>query len=485
MKNNLLSLDELVSSVNGKTLCSSESKFVFTSVATDSRNVCEGSLFVPLIGENQNGHKYIPSAIEKGASVIFINEDEYNSDDSLYNSLAEKNCFIIVKNTLRALQSAAAAYVNKFPALKKVAVTGSSGKTTTKELIASCLSQKYNVLANEGNLNSETGLPLTAFRIRAEHEIGVFEMGMNHKGEISDLANIIKPNVAVITNIGTAHIGLLGSRDAIAREKKNVFNFIDADVNVNENGAAFIPAGDDYEQFLCEGVKGKIVKYGISVGEAENGIAFVKDLGFGGTSFTLDGLQITLPIAGKYNFQNALAAIEVAKFFGVTKEQIKFALENLRQISGRAEVENITLKNGVAITLFKDCYNANPDSMKKAIEFFSNADASGKKIFVLGDMGELGDDSHEAHKNIGGEIARAKPDLAIFVGTEMELAYTEAGKQGCKNIRFVKGSGDNAIAEISSMIFDVAESGSVLLLKASRAMRLERVASEICAREVA
>lgn len=508
MKNCLLSVNEVISAVKGTAIKISDSNmFTFDSVVTDSRQVVDGSLFVPLVGENQDGHKYIPASIEKGASAIFLNKTEFDKRREFYEDIAEKFpnvLFVVVENTLSALQDAAAFYVQKFPALIKIGVTGSSGKTTTKEMIAACLREKYNVIANEGNLNSETGVALSAFKIRQGHEIGVFEMGMNRVNEIAEVAQIIKPNFALITNIGTAHVGLLGSREAIAREKKNVFNFIGKD------GAVFVPSGDDFENFLCENVAGKIVKYGDvsamgasaedthenDASVSESGVKFIADKGFGGTAFELDGIEITLPLAGSYNYKNALGAVAVARYFGVNAKQIKHALESIGQISGRAEVENVVLKNDANVVVFKDCYNANPDSMSKAIEFCASASggvsargnvltsggvsATGtpsamKKIFVLGEMYELGEDSDEAHEKVGEEIASVSPDMTIFVGDEMRLAFSKAVELGYKNGVFVQGTDDGAMLKISDVILRCASTGDAILLKGSRGVRLERV----------
>lgn len=222
----LLSLEKTISSVNGIYIGSETNKnlFYFSNVVTDSRNVVENSLFVPLVGEFQNGHIYVDQAIEKGATVIFIDSKEYESNSNKYKELTEecKNLsVIVVENTLYALQAIAETYVEQFPELIKVAITGSSGKTTTKELVVSVLKQKYNVVYTQGNFNSETGLPLSVFKIRKEHEVGVFEMGMNRQDEIGEISKVLKPEYAIITNIGSAHIGMLGSRDNIAIEKNN------------------------------------------------------------------------------------------------------------------------------------------------------------------------------------------------------------------------------------------------------------------------
>ena len=209
MNESLLSFSEVMESlsqIGGRLLNSSfdVSSFRFTSVETDSRNVVSGTLFVPLVGERQDGHNFIQPAIDKGASVVFVSRD-----DELIEAFIERNpavAFIYSKNTMTALQKAAGFYVRKFPSLIRCSVTGSSGKTTTKELAASILSQKYKVVANFGNYNSETGLPLSVFKIRSDHELGLFEMGMNRENEIGEIADVFRPNYGIVTNIGTAHI---------------------------------------------------------------------------------------------------------------------------------------------------------------------------------------------------------------------------------------------------------------------------------------
>ena len=219
----LLSLDEVLLAAKGVLLNKEVPEtFCFTSVVTDSRQVSAGGLFVPLLGEKQDGHTYIPQALEKGATVVFVVKDKAKETDyvSLFVKRYPTVFFVAVENTLYALQHIACMYVKKFPKLIKIGITGSNGKTTTKEILAHLLSEKYSVIMNQGNLNSETGLPLSVFAIREYHEVGIFEMGMNRRGEISELASVLLPDVGVITNIGTAHIGILGSKDAIAEEKK-------------------------------------------------------------------------------------------------------------------------------------------------------------------------------------------------------------------------------------------------------------------------
>src|SRR5574344_1557813 len=320
----LLSLEEILSATNG-TCISSCSSFSFTSVATDSRQVADGTLFIPLIGEKQDGHAFIPQSAEKGASAVFVCAKNYDADKKMYASLMEKFplvTFITVNNTLSALQNAAAKYVEKFPSLIRIGVTGSSGKTTTKEIAAAILSQKYSVITNKGNLNSETGLPLSVFNIRAEHQIGLFEMGMNRVNEMGEIASVLKPQYAVITNIGTAHIGILGSRENIAAEKSKIFNYF------NGKGVAVIPADDDFTKYLASRVDGRIVYYG--EGSKKSIVKFVEDRGLDGTSFTVGGIPCVLPLPGKYNFKNAQAAVALAEQLGLSPAQIVNGIRDLK-----------------------------------------------------------------------------------------------------------------------------------------------------------
>ena len=457
----LLTIAQLLDSVNGTIIGHSynASSFLFTSVVTDSRNVTKNSLFVPLIGEFQDGHKYIPQAIEKGASVIFVARVSYESDTDGYEELCEKHpdtALVLVENTLHALQQAAGRYVEKFPSLIRVSVTGSSGKTTTKEITASVLRQKYNVVCNKGNLNSETGLPLSCFEIRREHELALLEMGMNRENEIGEIAETFKPQYGAVTNIGTAHIGLLGSRENIAREKRKIFTYLD------ENGVAVIPAEDDFADYLCEGVKGRIVKYGKSV--KDNGIEFVSDDGIDGTTFRIDGVTVHLSIPGKYNFNDCLAAVELGRALGLTAEQIKAGVEAVQPLSGRSHI----LKGNY--TILEDCYNASPTSMQSSLSVLGTM--SGRKIAVLGDMLELGEMSGKLHAEIA-EFVEKNADIAFLFGTEMKALRDELFRR-----EYPVFHSENK-AELTELLIQNLKSGDNVLFKGSRGMKMEEIAEKI------
>lgn len=474
MKNTLLNLDEVLDAVNGKFIGGEKNKanFGFTSVATDSRNVVEGTLFVPLIGSVQDGHKYVPGAVECGATVVFIADSAYENDQEIYDNLVKANenlSIIAVENTMTALQDAAGAYVSKFPKLIKIAVTGSSGKTTTKEMIVSVLKQKFNVVYTQGNFNSETGLPLSVFNIRSEHEVGVFEMGMNRKDEIGEISAVLKANYALVTNIGTAHIGILGSRKNIAIEKRKVFKF------VSTEGVAFIPAEDDFAEFLGENVRGAITYYGNTVEESESGACYVKDCGLEGTVFKLDGIEIHLKNPGMYNYRNALGACAIGKQLGLTAEQIKAGIESVDAVNGRMETMQITLKTGKKITLIKDCYNANPESMVNVLDFCSSLENVNDRIYVLGDMLELGEKSAAEHERVGKVAVESKPGLLVLIGEEMKYGYEAAVRAGFTNAKYIASHDENAMKEAGKDILETAKENDVVLIKASRGIALERI----------
>ena len=483
----LLEKEDVISASQGIHLLGN-GDFCFTSVQTDSRNIQQGSLFVPLIGEKQDGHKFIPQAIEKGASVVFICLKNYEADSSFFTEISLKApsvYFIGVENTLTALQKIASRYVEKFPDLIKIGVTGSSGKTTTKEIAAALLRQKYNVITNEGNLNSETGLPLSVFKIRKEHTAGIFEMGMNRKNEIGEIASVLKPRFAIVTNIGTAHIGILGSRENIAEEKSKIFS------HFNGFGTAFIPKSDDFADYLASRVDGNVVFYGSDVIQAEDDVAkveFVRDLGLEGSELRIGGFKAVLALPGKYNYNDALAAIALAKLLGVDAEKIAEGINSVKSVFGRTQILKGKGKFS-GLTVVQDCYNANPDSMEKAIEFISSVKED-CKVLLLGDMKELGEASVAEHEKTGVQAAKSGCNLLVFIGNEMKAAYDKAQKiieekKADVKIEYFEGNAaggaESSVMEKAGKAvcdFALAHGGkAIVLIKGSRGMEMERATS--------
>ena len=481
MIQSLLNSEELLRAVKGSKIEKSPAECFFTDVQTDSRNIAEKGqkngpcMFVPLVGENQDGHKYIPSVLDgkKNVGVILLNESEYNSKPEFYNELAEKNptvFFVKVLNTLHALQDAAEAYAQKKCAdMIKISITGSSGKTTTKEMMVAVCKSYYgeeSVAYTKGNFNSETGLPLSVFQIRGDEKVCILEMGMNRVNEIGEISKVFKSKYGIITNIGTAHIGILGSQENIAREKRKSFDYIPQD------GAVFVNAADPFADFCTENVIGKIVKFGKAVPASECGVQFLEDKGLFGTDFLVDGIKVNLALSGEYNYLNALSVIACAKEIGIPAQKIKEGLESMRAIPGRMEICKLALKSGKNIIGLKDCYNANLDSMQKVLEFCRGLKNIGKKIFILADMKELGNESLESHKKIGKLVKEIKPDYAFFVGEEMKAAYEICNG---KNIVYYETNSEEYFKKISEKIISVAEENDLVLLKGSHSMHLENI----------
>ncbi len=449
----------------GSSASASSESTGFTSVATDSRNVTTHTLFVPLVGENQDGHKYIESACNNGATIVLIQQSSISEFKPVYDKLIDENItLVVVENTLRALQQAAAAYVKKFPLLKKIAITGSNGKTTAKECIGAVLSQKYSVITNVGNLNSETGLPLSMFTVSEEHEIGVFEMGTNRMGEIKEITDVFIPDVALITNIGTAHIGILGTQHAIAEEKKQIFS------NFTDSCTGFIYEDEQFADFLKKNVKGTITAYGE---HSTSGIDTVELTGLSGSTITYEGMKINFPLIGKHNAQNAIAAIAIGKYFGLESSDIKKGLESIKPLFGRSEIIE------GSPTIIQDCYNGSFESMNASLDFLSNLNWNGKRIAFLGDMLELGSQSCALHAKVVESAIKSPIEVIALVGENLNKAYSSITQEHDKTVFCMGTTDDDSIKELCGNIKKVIHSNDILLLKAARGIRLERATSII------
>ena len=419
-------------------------------VVIDSRKVGPGSIFIALKGEKTDGHLYIGSAFEKGAMAVICEEVPENAG----------GLCIQVKDSLEALRKLASFYRQQLP-VKTIGVTGSVGKTSTKEIAAAILSARYRVITNKGNLNSETGLPLSVFTIRKEHQVGLFEMGMNRRDEMRELAAVLRPRYALVTNIGTAHIGMLGSREGIAAEKAHVFDYLDGE------GTAVIPADDDFAAFLASRANGKVVYYGNG---KPAGVQLIADRGLDGTEFSVEGQPVLLPLPGAYNYKNALGAIALAQELGLSAGEIAAGIRSLKPLSGRSEVRRGTY------TIIQDCYNANPDSMDKAIALAASVPGDFRRIYVLGDMLELGADAAAAHAAAGKAAVHSGADAVVFVGSEMKAGYEAALAEHTKTVlHYIAGHDDAAIAAAAAAVQETARPGDLVLLKASRGMALERL----------
>ncbi len=452
----LMTVEQLCDAVSGNSLCDYSATHGFTEVVTDSRAVRPGSLFVPLIGVSQDGHSYIPGALEAGASVVFVDKAHGDGSGKLLCELAKTHraAIIVVENTLRALQDAARRYLSFFPQLLRIGITGSSGKSTTKEIAAAVFAQGFKVIVNEGNLNSETGLPLSVFRIDSSHEVGIFEMGMNRRGEIAELARVLNPQLAVITNIGTAHIGILGSKRAIAEEKKSIFS------QFSSACTGFIPEDPEWNHFLAKDLNGRIITYGE---RSTGGCEYIEDLGIRGSMLKIDDLNVHFPLPGKHNYSNVLAVTVLARAAGLTSRQIRDGLESVKPLFGRVQV----LEGEV--TVLADCYNANPESMSSALDLCTSLEWKGQKLFVLASMLELGDASEAAHRAIVQKIADLGSVSVFLFGKEMVEAYRASGLISSHIRSF------SDFDMLKEAVEEAACRGDFVLLKGSRSMALERL----------
>jgi UDP-N-acetylmuramoyl-tripeptide--D-alanyl-D-alanine ligase len=337
----------------------------FSSVSVDSRTVRPGALFVALRGNSLDGHSFVDAAFGAGASAAMVAVSALQNPTFGLSNLARKwnRVLIAVEDTLKALQNAAGAYLKQFSNLVRIGITGSSGKTTTKEIAAAIIGQEKSVVMNKGNLNSETGLPLSVFEVRPHHQVGIFEAGMNRPGEIAELANVLNPNLALITNIGSAHIGILGSRHAIAEEKKKIFS------QFTGKNTALIPENDDYRDFLAKGLNGRAVFYGPSalaarIGACGSALGGIKDLGLHGTEIVWEGEAVRFGLPGKFNLANAFAAAALALELKAGASSIRRGLESVKPLFGRGEILY------GRTTVIRDCYNSNPESAGEALDFF-------------------------------------------------------------------------------------------------------------------
>jgi UDP-N-acetylmuramoyl-tripeptide--D-alanyl-D-alanine ligase len=429
-----------------------------SSVHIDSRETAPGGLFVALGGAVQDGHAYVEAAFKAGAAAALVSEAGIAAWGLLETARKAGKILFEVSNTLEALQALAGAYLETFPRLLKIGITGSAGKTTTKEIAAAMIGREKSVVMNPGNLNSETGLPLAVFGVRSHHEVGIFEMGMNRKGEIGELAGVLKPHIALITNIGSAHIGILGTKEAIALEKKQIFSRLSGD------GIALIPDDEPFKELLARDLKGTVRFYGR---ERCGELGEVRDLGLEGAEIVWDGVPVRFGLAGKHNLKNALAAASIAEAIPLKAASIRSGLESVKPLFGRSEIIRGDL------TVIRDCYNSSPESAAQAVALCDGLSWPGRRVYVIGSMLELGDASRAAHAELGRVLTVSRADRIFLFGAETAAtrdAIEEAG--GNAPGRLVH---TNDMEELSRLVAELVRPGDLVLLKGSRGCALERL----------
>ncbi|MBL7006913.1 MAG: UDP-N-acetylmuramoyl-tripeptide--D-alanyl-D-alanine ligase [Spirochaetia bacterium] len=449
----LFTVAEILSITGGKSLGFPHLGSSVTSVEIDSRKVCEGALFIALHGRKTDGHNYLRDAAASGAAVLIV--DKACCDD--YAELVRKNqtiSIIGVENTLTALQILGSVWVDRNKSLTKIAVTGSSGKTTTKEMLSSILSGLGKTVKNPGNFNSDIGLPLSVFQISDEHEFGVFEMGISQFGEMDTMLGVYEPEYSVMTNIGNAHIGTLGSLEAIAREKSKIFHQGVTHGYVHEKNIWKSYMRDLRGVEFCEfGRKGT------------KGFLGAEYMGLQGWRIQYEDRTFVLKHVGVHNLLDALAAITVARDLGAEPKHIAEGLESLEPLSGRSCVIN------GKITIIEDSYNSNLDSASRIIDYVKTLHWEGRKTVVLGSMKELGSAAGKSHEAIGRKVKSLAPSAAFLFGTEMESAYNLLKKENYTN----KLIYTDCYEELESEVTTYTHDGDLLLLKGSRSMEMERL----------
>jgi UDP-N-acetylmuramoyl-tripeptide--D-alanyl-D-alanine ligase len=427
---------------------------------TDSRQVGKDFLFIPIKGERVDGHDFIPAVFEQGALAVL---SEHELDDPA-------GPYIWVDSTAEAMKKIAAFYRTQL-SCKVVGITGSVGKTSTKEMIASVLSEKYDVLKTAGNFNNEIGLPLTIFKIRAHHEVAVLEMGISDFGEMHRLAAMAQPDICVITNIGLCHLENLGTRDGILQAKTECFDHM-------QPGGTAILNGDDDKLCTKQEVNGKpTIFYGFGeVSGTKNSVyaTDVKNLGLEGMRAQIHTPQgdfaAQIPIPGEHNVYNALAGTAVGLTLGLDTTQIADGIARAQTIAGRTNV----IHTG-GMTVIDDCYNANPVSMKASIDVLAHT--SGRRIAVLGDMGELGTDERAMHYGVGIAVGQAGIDALFCAGTLAE-EYARAAatvNMGCEVFYFEERDA------MTEALCTYVREGDTVLVKASHFMEFPKVVEALCA----
>ncbi len=449
-----ISINEITKAVNGELLSSTEN-FEINHINTNSKNIDKNSLFVPIVGEHFDAHEFITDAFNSGSLATFTEKQ------IPMNSLTDNKAIIKVNNSLEALQKFAAWYRSKLKTTV-VSVTGSVGKTSTKEMIYCAISQKHNVLKTFGNQNSQIGVPLTIFNIEKKHEFAVVEMGMSEFDEMQRISNVAKPNFCVITNIGISHIENLKSKENILKEKLHAADYI------GEKGILFLN-GDD--PILLQHYKDNRSDNFILFGENEH-------CQYRATEAISDGIftefklicpfcqtKVKLPAIGRHNIKNALAAIAVALNLGLDIEEIKKGLLKYENPKMRQQIYNVK-----GITIIDDSYNASPDSIKSGIDVLKSIKAK-RCIIVVADMLELGEFSENAHFELGQYIAKKKLDYAVCIGKFAN--NISDGINTISNKTDVKISKDNKQAYC--ILKSILKDGDAVLVKGSRAMHTEQI----------
>lgn len=465
----LFSLDELREVISARVLAGGEAglaKRHVRGVSLDTRSLRQGDLFVAIRGDRFDGHEFVGSALSSGAIGAIVH-DSYDVSTLGLKSSSKRAMRIIlgVRDPLYAYQQLATYHRGRFH-IPVVAVTGSNGKTTTKDMVASVMAHRWKILKTEGNLNNRIGVPQTLFRLNNRHQGAVVEMGVDNVGQTSRLCEIVRPTVGIITNIGPDHLEFFGTMDVSAQAKAELLDLLPAD------GTAILPADDAYFDYLAARARCRVVSFGLSPKANVRGMDIRPD-GRDGTIFRLllpgkvRQTSVHIRVQGDHNVVNALAAAAVGMVLGLSGAAIAQGLSRFRPAAMRSQ---ISVSHGVKLII--DCYNANPASMKAAVQLLAQSGTSKKRIAVLGDMLELGSHATQMHEEVGRFVARQGIDQLVAcgpLGQSFAKGAIEAGVDPA-NIMKVPDARSAATA-----VKAIVKSGDVVLIKASRGMKLELV----------
>lgn len=456
-----LNAETISKMVNGRLEISS--KIIVNQISIDTRTLEKGSLFVAIKGERFDGHDYIKQAVANGAAIVMVREG---------TNLPEKVPAIFVPDTLEALGKLAHEYRKLFK-IPVVAVTGSVGKTSTKEMIAAILAAKYKVHKSKGNYNNDIGLPLSVLEMDDEHDVAVFEMGMRGFDEISALSKIVNPDIAVITNIGISHIERLGSRQNILKAKLEILD------GMKDKGIVILNGDDE----LLSGLRGLLTQKTLFYGIDENQDIWAYDLsssGEEGVYFQVktgeNDMKLFIPAPGIHNVHNALAGIAVAEALSMSESEIRKGLENF---SG--EQMRLSIKEKDGIKFINDSYNAAPSSMTAALDVLCEIAGEKRKWAVIGDMLELGDWAKEAHRKIGRLVSKSGIEYMVAIGS-LAKWYVEGANEdpATKTITKLFANASEAKPYIKTLV----QKGDVLLFKGSRIIKMDVLVQELLSEEL-
>ena len=456
-----INVRDIIKVTNGKLVLGEENAECI-NFSKDTRTIQNGDIYIGIKGEKFDGNMFWKEALENGAKGVIIQDVEISQEEK--NTYHDK-IIIVVKDTIEALKEIAK-FKRSLYNIPVVAVTGSVGKTSTKDIIASVVSQKYKTLKTEGNNNNNIGLPLTILKLR-DHEAAVIEMGMNHLREIAYLTDIAKPTLSVITNVGTSHIGYLGSRENILKAKLEILEGMETPEIIINNDNDLL-----HKWYEENKDKIKIHTYGIE-NESElnaKNIKMNEDSSEFSVKFNGENVNIEVPVGGEHFIYNALCATEVGKALGLSKEQIVKGIKEVELTKKRMDIR--TLENGAI--LINDSYNASYESMSASIKYLANHNGK-RKIAVLGDMFELGEYSKEIHINVGKLVAQYNIDVLICEGEASKDIIKGATENNSKIETYLLNSNDEILSKLKKDLRD----GDIVLIKASNGMKFYEICQKL------